>query len=136
MATTNLIKMQIQLRRDTSANWEKYKDTVIPAAGEPCFEIDTGILKIGNGTSTYGQLPAINGAELSADGKSIILTDGVFKLIGFDAAEVGAYPRKGENGLEWVMPSTEAVDNLQKDVESLQKDAKTLNENVDRKSVV
>ena len=32
----------IQVRRDTSENWETKKD-VVPAAGEPCFETDTGI---------------------------------------------------------------------------------------------
>lgn len=59
-----VIKTVIQLRRDTAANWELNK-TVIPAEGEPCFEIDTGILRIGDGVTAYGELPKIGaGAEV------------------------------------------------------------------------
>lgn len=48
----------IQVRRDTAANWETNK-TVVPAAGEPCFETDTGVLKVGDGVTTYENLSAI-----------------------------------------------------------------------------
>ena len=41
---TQIIKMTYQLRRDTAANWELYKH-IVPAAGEPCFELDTNIFK-------------------------------------------------------------------------------------------
>ena len=51
MATTTL-KTKIQLRRDTTANWILNKD-VVPGAGEPCFDVDTGELKIGDGATTY-----------------------------------------------------------------------------------
>lgn len=47
----------IQVRRDTTANWLLNKD-VVPAAGEPCLDTDTGIVKYGNGTDTYENLPA------------------------------------------------------------------------------
>ena len=57
---TQIIKMTYQLRRDTAANWELYKH-VIPAAGEPCFELDTNILKIGDGVKSYGELDKIGG---------------------------------------------------------------------------
>ena len=40
---------KIQLRRDTAANWSTNNPT--PSAGEPCFETDTGKLKIGDGTT-------------------------------------------------------------------------------------
>lgn len=129
MATQNLIKMRIQFRRDTAANWEAVKDTITPAAGEPCFETDTGIFKIGDGVKTYGELEEIGGAKLSADGKSIVLEEGVFKLAGFDAAEVGAQPRKKSDGtIEWVVPSTETVDGLKATVAGLQSDIKTIQE--------
>ena len=73
---TNLIKMQIQFRRDTAANWELYKN-IIPASGEPCFVTDKNILKIGDGITTFEKLEPINGAkfEIAADGKSIVLED-------------------------------------------------------------
>lgn len=127
MATTNVIKMRIQFRRDTSANWELHKNEV-PAAGEPCFEIDTGIFKIGDGNTPYGELKAINGVKLTADGKSIVLKDNVFKLAGFDTAETGAHPRVAADGsLEWVMvPTVETVTALQTAVTALQGEVKTL----------
>lgn len=58
------VKTQIQVRRDTTANWELNKATV-PAAGEPCFDLDTGILKIGDGVNTYENLKAISGSGAS-----------------------------------------------------------------------
>jgi len=44
----------IQLRRGTAATWASVNP--IPAQGEPCFETDTGKLKIGDGTSHYNSL--------------------------------------------------------------------------------
>lgn len=127
---TNSIKMRIQFRRDTAANWLLYKD-VIPAAGEPCFEIDTGVFKIGDGVTTYESLKDIGGACLSADGKSIVIEDGVLKLAGFDAAEIGAQPRKNADGkIEWVVPSTETVDGLQTAVAGLKSDVSKLQTNM------
>lgn len=127
---TNTIKMRIQFRRDTAANWLLYKD-VIPAAGEPCFEIDTGVFKIGDGVTTYENLKNIGGACLSADGKSIVIEDGVLKLAGFDAAEIGAQPRKNADGnIEWIVPSTETVDGLQTTVAGLKSDVSNLQTNV------
>ena len=123
-----IMKLVIQFRRDLAANWELHKD-VVPAAGEPCFETDTGVFKIGDGVRTYGELKAIGGANLDADGKSIVITDGMFKLAGFDAAEVGAQPRKNADGnIEWVVPSTETVEGLQTTVAGLQSDIKTIQE--------
>lgn len=46
---------KIQLRRDTAANWSDNNPT--PSAGEPCFETDTGKLKIGDGITAYNSLP-------------------------------------------------------------------------------
>ena len=39
------MKTQIQVRRDTTANWLANKD-VVPAAGEPCFDLELGTLKL------------------------------------------------------------------------------------------
>lgn len=127
MAST-VIKTVFQFRRDTTENWLLNKD-VIPAAGEPCFDVDLHTLKIGDGKATYENLTAIGGVDLKidADGKSVVLEDGLFKLIGFDAAEVGACPRKNAEGnIEWIVPSTETVDGLQSIVAGLQSDVKTL----------
>lgn len=110
------IKTIFQLRRATEAEWLLHKD-IIPASGEPCFVIDKNLLKIGDGKTTFENLEPINGVkfEIEADGKSIVLEDNVIKLMGFDTAEVGAQPRKNADGnIEWVVPSTEAIDELDK----------------------
>lgn len=54
------LKTTIQFRRDTTENWTANKDAV-PAAGEPCFDKDTGVLKIGDGVATYENLPRVGG---------------------------------------------------------------------------
>lgn len=48
----------IKFRRDTSANWTSVNP--IPAQGEPCYETDTGKLKIGNGSDNYTTLPYVS----------------------------------------------------------------------------
>ena len=53
---------KIQLRRDTAANWSTNNPT--PSAGEPCFETDTGKLKIGDGITAYNSLPYQGGDGL------------------------------------------------------------------------
>lgn len=45
---------RIQVRRDTAVNWSTNNPT--PLVGEPCFETDTGKLKIGDGTTAYNDL--------------------------------------------------------------------------------
>lgn len=124
MATQNIVTTRIQFRRDLSANWEAVKDTVVPAAGEPCFETDTGVFKIGDGVKTYGELEPISGAKISADGKSIIINgEGALELAGFAEAAENAQPRKKADGtIEWIVPSTETVDGLQTTIAGLQAD--------------
>lgn len=53
---------KIQLRRDTATNWSTNNPT--PAAGEPCYETDTGKFKIGNGTTPYNNLEYIGAGDL------------------------------------------------------------------------
>jgi hypothetical protein len=113
MANTTKIKTVFQFRRATTAEWGA-NPSVIPAPGEPCFDLTLNTLKIGNGTDFYADLPVIGGTEsvsVSADGKSIVLDNDTFQLVGFDAADVGAYAVKGENGLTWVIPEV-TVDDL------------------------
>lgn len=62
-------KIKIQFRRDTAANWELNKH-VVPLEGEPCFETDTGVFKIGDGVTAYGDLAAI-GVGLNEDAEAI-----------------------------------------------------------------
>ena len=124
----SIIKTVFQFRRATAAEWEANK-TVVPAAGEPCFVLDENILKIGNGKTTFENLEPINGVsvKVAADGKSVVMEDNTFKLMGFDGAKVGAQPRVAADGtLEWIVPSTETLEGLQTTVAGLQSDVKTL----------
>lgn len=57
------LRTVIQFKRDTSANWVTNKD-VVPAAGEPCYDVNAGTLKIGDGATTYENLPAIYAGEI------------------------------------------------------------------------
>lgn len=47
--------IQIQLRRDTAANWTTANPVLLQ--GEPALETDTGRLKFGDGTTAYNSLP-------------------------------------------------------------------------------
>ena len=49
----------IQLRRDTAANWAVVNPVL--AAGEPGYALDTGVLKLGDGTSAWASLDPISG---------------------------------------------------------------------------
>ena len=60
---------RIQLRRDTSTNW--VQNNPIPAQGEPCYETDTGKLKIGDGVTPYNDLPQLSTGGSGSGGVSI-----------------------------------------------------------------
>ena len=105
-----LIKTIIQLRRDTEENLLKVADTLVLRAGEPCVTLDgehKGQIKMGDGTSTWGQLPYMSAeaAGINVDGTSISNQDGILTILGYGAATQGQQPRKGANGLEWFTPA-------------------------------
>ena len=55
--------MKIQLRNDTTSNWELHNPILAP--GEVGVDITLGKLKVGNGTSTWSQLDYIGSVDLS-----------------------------------------------------------------------
>lgn len=69
------LKTRIQLRNDTESNWQLVADTLIPLAGEMCVTTDgenKGRFKIGDGTSTWGQLPySGNSATVDVDAGNV-----------------------------------------------------------------
>lgn len=79
---------RICLRNDTAAKWVEINPTLL--AGEIGIEKDTGLFKIGNGTTAYANLPYANQSSsegggsssilISTDGKSISNTSGVIAL--------------------------------------------------------
>lgn len=59
MADINKLQTLIQLRRGFQTQWDAVANTYIPKAGEPCVTLDgknKGQIKIGDGTSTWGEL--------------------------------------------------------------------------------
>jgi hypothetical protein len=72
MSTTSV---QFRLKRRTTAEWET---APILANGEPGFETTTGQLKIGNGTSTWDQLPYVSDVptDTAANLGPLVLTRG------------------------------------------------------------
>ena len=90
MATT--IKTTFQLRRGNAEVWAK--NNPVLAAGEPGFELDTGKLKIGNGSDAYNDLP-----YLSADDVAALLEGKVSKagdtMTGMLGVNLSAYPGSG-----------------------------------------
>ena len=88
----------LQFKRNVAASY-------VPKAGEPVFEKNgsTYRLKIGDGTTTYANLPYI-GADFapSVDGKSVNLVGSSLQIYGFNTATSGAVPRKVGSTLEWV----------------------------------
>ena len=97
-----IIQTTFKFRRNTSDYWEQ-KNPLL-AEGEPCFELDTGKLKIGNGSTLYNDLPYINADhyELDGDDITIVVKNNRITLKGFDEASDKSIPRKNNGTLEWV----------------------------------
>ena len=58
MATTKQLQARLITRNDTAANWKATNP--VPMKGEICAEIDTGLLKIGDGVNKYNDLSYLN----------------------------------------------------------------------------
>ena len=60
-----VIKTTFKFRPNLASYWAE-KNPVL-AEGEPCFELDTGKLKIGNGTTVYKDLPYVNSGSVQVE---------------------------------------------------------------------
>ena len=81
--------MRIVIRRDTSANWVA-NGTVVLLLGEQGYETDTRMMKVGDGTTQYKDLPYFAGGITGVD-KVTIDTDafGNLMLVDTVVGEVG-----------------------------------------------
>ena len=72
------LNTRIQLRNDTEANWLLVADTAIPLVGEICVTNDgehKGQFKIGDGVTTWGDLPYANsGADIQVDASQVMFS--------------------------------------------------------------
>jgi Major tropism determinant N-terminal domain len=93
---------KIQLRRDTSANWQGTNPVL--AQGEPGVELDTKRMKVGDGVSTWNTL-----AYVSSGGASESSTTNMFVKLDAIDGELGpnwsGVISVSEDGLNWT-PST------------------------------
>ena len=67
-------KVVLQFRRDTNEEWNKNEND-IPACGEPCYDLDLGTLRVGDGVTPYKELKVIGSGSISDDGMSLIVND-------------------------------------------------------------
>ena len=96
-----ILRTKFRLRRGTSEAWARVNPVLL--YGEPGFEKDTNKLKIGDGTKHWNDLPYLNqDFQIGKDDKSIIFTNNQLALYGYANAEIGQFPIKGENNLEWI----------------------------------
>lgn len=86
---SDTIEAQILVRRDTAANLA----TFVPAQGEPVYETDTELLKVGDGVSPTANLPAVSGGSAAAD-------------IPFDAPSQTYKPASGTPAIPSLDPTT------------------------------
>lgn len=68
MPVVKKIKTIFQFKRSTTEEWNLNKDT-IPAAGEPCYDLDLKTLRIGDGVTTYENLPVIGSGTIGDTGE-------------------------------------------------------------------
>ena len=82
-----MTSITIRFRRGTAAQWASANPTL--ASGEPALETDTGVFKIGDGSSDYASLPAIGAGGLSGG-----LVDGPVTVQRFELTDMpgGLWP--------------------------------------------
>ena len=101
------ITTTFQFKRGLASAWTNVNP--ILAAAEPGYELDTGKLKIGDGSTAWNDLDYLSGESfsISPDGLSIILNElGEISLAGFEEAAAGQLLRKTKDGrLEWFIPT-------------------------------
>ena len=125
------LNTRLVLRNDDAAAWLAAKDIVL-LKGEIGIEFDPNHLgkaklKIGNGETTWENLPYFNTEELSGDGKSILIKDQNIQIVGFEDAEVGAHLVKGPDGeVIWEMPDVNTVEDLADRVAALEEKTATV----------
>ena len=100
----NVINTTFQFKRGLASAWVKVNPTL--AAGEPGYELDTGKLKIGDGSTAWNDLSYLSDATVSEEWVAAaveaylkvnpiqIKTDNTFSQVGA-AADAAAIGEKG-----------------------------------------
>lgn len=140
MAIKKTIKTVWQIRRDTTANWLLNKDT-IPASGEPCYDLELHTLKIGDGTTTYENLPIIGDIKPSDTSTLQAEIDALKDLVEILQADVDSVEDNVSNIKEQVGDTNivavqESVTNLTAQIESTNTEIVTIQETLEAKADV
>ena len=132
-----ILKTKIVLRNDLAEKWLLNNPTLL--AGEAGFETDTGLFKIGNGTSDWKSLPYANEFQATnGDEQSIHLSeDGILTLVNWEQKyfawnaenksyeetagwKVGLEPKVGPDGLlNWYEPNPSTLDGVESSIATL-----------------
>ena len=129
----------IQVRRDTSTNWSS--NNPIPKAGEWCFETDTGVVKMGDGSTYYNSLVPLGKTNASTteldilDGATLTTAE-LNKLAGLDTTktELG-YVHGVTSDVQTQIDSKFAKANIQTAFGSTLSDEKTASEKLIKNSL-
>lgn len=139
------IKTVFQLRRAKTADWELNKD-IIPAAGEPCYDLDLKTLRIGDGETTYENLPVIGSVESGGTGDVQSELETIKSLIEALQEDVDNVEENVDNMKEQVGETniieihenvtyiTESVNNLATQVENTTTEIVTIQETLETKA--
>jgi hypothetical protein len=99
---------RLQLRRGSTSEWVAINPVL--ASGEPGFEINTGKLKVGDGTSNWTSLGYINAGDESFIVKVTVADEeGRFALTTNDVQN-GDYVRQTDSGLLYVVTDQNQLD--------------------------
>ena len=96
----HIVKHTYQLKRGTAERWQELNIVLNP--GEPGFEIDTGQLKIGDGTTPWSELPYVGDGNSGTSNNDhhfiyeIIVSNGANHLEAIETYFNGIIPHKND----------------------------------------
>lgn len=145
MAVVKKIKTVFQFRRSTTSEWEANKN-IVPAAGEPCYDLDLKTLRIGDGVTTYEHLPVVGGVESGDPGNLQAELEAIKAAMEALQADVdnveenvsNVQDQVGETNIvevqETVMHMSENVTNLTTQIETTKTEIVTIQETLEEKA--
>lgn len=131
MANEKKIISRFQFRRDTTENWLLNKD-VIPAAGEPCYDVDLKTLRIGDGSTTYENLPIMGNSD-GGDTSALQAEIDAMK-IAIEAMQADIEDMEGQVGETNVVEVQENVTQLTTEMETTKTEIATVQQTLETKA--
>lgn len=133
MATIKKIKTVFQFRRATTAEWD-LNSNIIPAAGEPCYDLDLKTLRIGDGATPYKDLRVIGSIESGDTSTLQAEIDAIKKIIATLQTDVADVQQ--QVGDADVAAMQENVTNLTTQINEMDTEIVTIYETLENKADV